>query len=292
MKTVKILFLVATITVTSSCTDAALLFLNTLARFGDYTAVTDIAYGNHNNQTLDIYLPNGLQTNKESELTTVIFFYGGCWGACSDLKKEDYRFIAQAFTTNNIIAVIVNYRTYPHVLFSQIMEDAALSVEWINTNLAAYSKKSSKIYLMGHSAGAHIASMLNFNEKYLSRSTYKGINGFIGLAGAYDFLPFDEPYQPTLFAPPAEYYKSQTINFVEGNEPASLLLYGNNDTRVKRRNILSLSKVITEKAGRVESLFYDDIDHAGIISALSIPFQNSKPVLKDILGFIKRSNRL
>jgi len=259
---------------------------NSLARFGDYSVHHDIRYGDVDDQRLDIYLPSNIRQHKVSQRATVIFFYGGCWGACSDLVKEDYRFIAQALTDNSIIGVIVNYRKFPGALFPEIIDDAKRSVEWVNEHIGSYGGNEKNIFLMGHSSGAHLASMLTFNEDYLRPSTYQNIKGFIGLAGPYDFLPFDEPYQPTLFAPPASYAQSQTINFVDGSEPASLLLYGNDDDRVKRRNILSLANEIKKRKGRVETHYYDGIDHLGIIGALSIPLRSSTPVVKDIVSFI------
>ncbi len=106
---------------------------------------------------------------------------------------------------------------------------------------------------MGYSAGAHIASMLLFNKLYLTPESYKKIKGFIGLAGPYDFLPFDEWYQAALFSPPESYGQSQTINYVNGSEAPSMLLYGNDDTRVKKRNIISLTTTIKRKQGKVET---------------------------------------
>ena len=278
------------------CTDSRLLLVNSIARFGSYTVHSDIAYGKEESQQLDIYvpdeLPNEVSNATQSLLPTVVFFYGGCWGACSDLGKEDYRFIAEAITANNLIAVVVNYRKFPSVLFPDIIVDAQKSVEWISKNISRYGGNNQQLFLMGHSAGAHIASMLHFNEQYLTSSTYRNIRGFIGLAGPYDFLPFTESYQPALFSPPESYSKSQTINFVDGNEPPSLLLYGNDDTRVKRRNIISLSKAILDKNGRVETHFYDNIDHPGIVGALSIPLRSSQPIMQHISKFISENQKI
>jgi len=280
-------FILLSILVTA-CTNAGLFVANTLSRFGDYSVHRNISYGDKNEQLLDIYIPGNITELNKSSLTTVVFFYGGCWGACNELEKDDYRFVGQAFATNNIVTVIVDYRQFPNVLFHEIINDSARAVDWVNNNITSYTGSPSNIYLMGHSSGAHLASMLNFNETYLAKATYKNIKGFIGLAGAYDFLPFDEPYQPALFAPPSEYPNSQTINFVDGDEPPSLLLYGNNDSRVKRRNVTSLSALINNKKGAVETRFYDDIDHVGILSALSIPFRDDEVVFSDILAFVNR----
>ncbi len=268
-----------------SCTSSALFFVNNLARFGDYESDIDIAYGTDVIQKLDVYWPLNIKAIEQKNRVTVVFFYGGCWGACSDLVKEDYLFVAQALTSNNIIAVIVDYRKFPNVRFPQIMDDAKSSVEWVSDNIKNYGGNPDNIILMGHSAGAHMASMLVFNEVYLNSTTYKKLKGFVGLSGPYDFLPFDEWYQPELFYPVKSYAQSQPINYVDGTEVPSLLLYGNDDTRVKRRNIVSLTNKIKKNNGRVETHYYDDIDHAGIISALSIPYRSSQAVMGDIIEF-------
>ena len=287
MKLFKTLIILVLILLVTSCNDTALLFINSLAKFGSYTSHLDLKYDKQTQTSLDIYLPKNITDLNQENIPTVVFFYGGCWGACSDLNKTDYQFVAQTFTSNNMIVVIVDYRKYPDVLFPEIIKDVALSIEWISKNISSYQGNPQNIYLMGHSAGAHLASMLTYNKAYLTNKTYKNIKGFIGLAGAYDFLPFDEPYQPALFAPLPKHADSQTINFVEGNEPPALLLYGNTDKRVKRRNIISLAKTIKDKNGKVETHFYDDINHTSILGALSIPFRSSKPILNDILKFIK-----
>ena len=293
MSTFRILLILSIIGITSVTViyfqQTALFVLNSLAYFGQYQQYKDINYNNHQ-QKLDIYITSSNNLDEYSKKPTVIFFYGGCWGACSQLDKTDYRFIAQTLTKYGISTVIVDYRKFPQVKFPSIIADAANSVEWVTNNISRYGGNPQNIYLMGHSAGAHIASILNFNKTYLTEATYRNIKGFIGLAGAYDFLPFDESYQPALFGPPEKYYNSQTINFVTGNEPASLLLYGNNDTRVKRRNIESLSKKINKMEGVVETHIYNNVDHISIISSLSIPFRNKKPILGDILKFINKTS--
>ena len=224
----------------AGCTESKLFFVNSLASIGDYTLHRDLQYSDGEDQRLDIYTPSEEDITENYRLPVIVFFYGGCWGACSDLGKDDYRFIAQTLVEKGNVVVVVDYRKYPAVLFPEIMNDATRSVEWVSQNIALYGGSKDNIFLMGHSAGAHVASMLNFNERYLNQNTHQSIKGFIGLAGPYDFLPFDEPYQPALFAPPESYAQSQTINYVDGEEPPSLLLYGKNDTRVKPHNIVSL----------------------------------------------------
>ncbi len=281
------LILACLITVTG-CTSSSLFVVNTLAGFEDFNVVEDLPYGHHELNRLDIYSPNHLPVDSTTSPPTVIFFYGGCWGGCETRNKEDYPFVAQALTTHGYVAVLADYRRHPQVKFPEIMDDARQVVEWTVENIEAYGGSSDKIFLMGHSAGAHLAIMLALNESYLNSKTYQSLKGAVGMAGPYDFLPLTKRYQKEVFGPPEKYPESQPVNFVDGTEPPLLLLYGNEDETVKPRNIINLTNRILQSGGEVEHHVYDDIDHTSILGALSIPLQNSEPVLADIINFLNR----
>lgn len=267
----------------TACSGSAILFANALARINGGTIITDVPY-NDESHLADIYLPE----DRSAQNPVVIFFYGGCWGACLTYTKPDYSFVAEAFTSMGYITVIPDYRTYPDVLFEDIMRDASAVTRWVHNNIENYGGDADSIVLAGHSAGAHMAAMLTLDETRLDTDTRSAIKGFIGLAGPYDFLPFTEDYQPLLFAPESRFPASQPVNFVDGDEPPLLLLYGNDDTRVFPVNIESLTRITEQKGGDVTSIRYDGIDHAGIIAALSIPFRDSDPVMANIKEFMDR----
>lgn len=268
------------------CTQSSLFLVNGLARFEDYTVVKDINYGSTEFNRLDIYIPQNTEEKPLINMPVIVFFYGGCWGGCYTGFKEDYLFVAQALTSQGYIAVLADYRRYPEVKFPEIIGDAKQATEWVRKNIENYAGNSNSIFLMGHSAGAHLAAMLTLDETYLSMETRQATRGFIGLSGPYDFLPFTEPYQRDVFGPEDTYPQSQPINFVDGAEAPLLLLYGNDDETVRPRNIVNLAEKVQQLGGRVETRYYDDIDHVGILGSLSIPLRNRKPVLDDINRFI------
>lgn len=272
----------------SGCTSSALFFVNSLARFSEYTVYENISYGNHPLNQLDIYVPGEQSNRSGSALAVVIYFYGGCWGGCESLEKDKYVFVAEALTSHNYIAILADYRRYPEVKFAQLMDDARKSVEWVRSNVYRYGGNPDTIFLMGHSSGAHMAVMLSLDETYLQAQTYESIKGFVGLAGPYDFLPFTKPYQKILFGPEQNYQQSQPVNFVNGNEPPLLLLYGNEDQTVYPHNIINLTDKVQQVGGQVEAHLYNDIDHFSILGALSKPYQKQQPILNDIICFLNR----
>ncbi len=265
-----------------------LFIVNTLARLDRYQHIQDIPYGPTRQNRLDLYIPQA-GTDPPTPRPTVIFFYGGCWGGCTTFPKENYRFVAQALTSENYLAVLVDYRLYPQVKFPDIMADASQAVEWVAGNIADYGGDPDQIVLMGHSAGAHLAAMLTVNKTYLKPTTYSRLHGLIGLAGPYDFLPFTADYQRQLFGPEPQYPASQPINFVDGTEPPVLLLYGNHDTTIHPHNIESLTQRLQATGGKVIAKRYDGLDHAGLLGALSIPLRPTQPVMTDIVQFLSQS---
>jgi acetyl esterase/lipase len=266
----------------TGCVEAQLFYINAFTNFDTNNLHSDIPYDSHKLNHLDIYKPQGNTPVK----ATVIFFYGGCWGGCETYEKASYAFVAQALTSHGYVVIIPDYRRHPDVKYDTIIGDAINSVDWVKKNISKYGGTPDKIFIMGHSAGAHLGVMMTLNEHYLPPSTYQSIKGFIGLAGPYDFLPFTEPYQKIVFGPEEKYPNSQPINFVDGSEPPLLLLYGANDDTVKPFNIKRLSYKVNAAHGCVESHIYNDLNHGELIAALSIPLQKSKPVLPDIINFL------
>jgi acetyl esterase/lipase len=287
--TIRSFGIIAVLSLLTGCSRPGLLAANLLAGFDDYHVYENVSYGPEKQNVMDVYVPeSGKISAQSAKLPVIVFFYGGCWGGCETLTKEHYAFVAQALTAKGYLVVIPDYRRYPDVKFPQIIDDAAQTVEWVKKNIGRYGGDSRRLFLMGHSAGAQMAALLTLNERYLLPDTWSSLRGFVGLAGPYDFLPFTDEYERVVFGPEKNYPASQPVNFVSGNEPALLLLYGNDDDTVRAFNTESLTKKVKQAGGCVETHYYDGLDHAGLIGALSLPLQNSSSVLNDIAGFLDR----
>ncbi len=279
---IHILGLMLLMSILTSCVNAGLRVINKLGKSGEFQVITDVAYGDNAENKLDIYIP----TSKPIK-ATIVFFYGGCWGNCTDYTKSDYLFVADTLSKQGYAVVIPNYRQYPDVKFNAIIQDATLAVKWSIEHIKEYGVEDDQLFLMGHSSGAHIAAMLTDNEQFLGNQL-SHIKGFVGLAGPYDFYPFTDDYMYDLFSPENDYFNALPINFVNGNEPPHLLLHGLKDNTVFLHNPNNLEKKLQANSVEVKKILLEKISHAKILVSISKPFRKNSPVLKHIVKFVDK----
>ena len=130
------------------CTDFSLFLVNRLASLSDYSAIENIPYGPDNLQRLSVYRPGHLPPNVKMTPSTIIFFYGGCWGGCRTRNKEAFLFVAEAITSRGYVAILVDYRRHPAVNFTEIIDAARRAVEWVHHNIAQYGGDPQRMILM------------------------------------------------------------------------------------------------------------------------------------------------
>jgi acetyl esterase/lipase len=265
----------------SACTGAQV--LNSLTPGTGYVLATNLPFDDETRLRLDVYTPAG----EVRDAPVVVFFYGGRWTTGS---KDDFRFVGQALAAQGFVAVIADHRKYPDVVFPVFVEDAARAVRWTHRNIARFGGSPDKLFVMGHSSGAHLAAMLALNGEYLkavggSRSWLKGM---IGLAGPYDFMPITAPDLRDMFGPPERFPDSQPIFFADGQNPPLLLMHGEDDEDVWVKNTRNLAKAVGEAGGGVETVIYPKLGHRWIIAAISAPLRSRNDVISHIREFVNR----
>ena len=258
--------------------------LNSLIPSNGYTVKSDIPYGAVARQQLDIYIPKHQASNK---LPVVLFFYGGSWESG---EKEDYLFAAEAFASRGYVTVIPNYRVYPDVKFPEVMQDPAHAARWVKTHIAEYGGDPDHIFMVGHSAGAHLLTMLAINSDYLHQValTPNDFKGYVGLAGPYDFLPLKSTRLKEIFGPEETQWKSQPIRFVDGKNPALLLLVGLKDSVVWPRNTFNLATEIRQNQGLVEVVEFPDYGHIDMVAKLAKPLRGNSRLLDEVDAFMQK----
>lgn len=250
-------------------------FLNATVSSRGYTRETDIAYGPLPRQQLDFYRPDRPRADGKA----VIFFYGGSWDSGA---KGDYLFVAQALASRGIATIVPDYRLYPDVRFPTFLEDAAQATRW-----AADRVEPSRLFIVGHSAGAHIALMLAANTPYLGRAGVDRMKlaGVIGLSGPYDFLPLKTAKLIDIFGG-ANRPEIQAITFARAPLPPALLIHGTADTTVYPRNSENLAAAWRREGAPVELKLYPEVGHIDTVAAFTDLLHGRAPSRDDVLAWL------
>ncbi|WP_457446065.1 alpha/beta hydrolase [Roseateles sp. P5_E4] len=116
----------------------------------------DLRYGPDPKQTLDVFTPDPAFAGGFAPVLVVI--HGGYWRS---LDKSDYSFLAAGFTDEGALVVVPNYDLCPGVSIERIAMQLTSAVAWAWRHAAEHGGDPSRIVLVGHSAGGHLAAMLS-----------------------------------------------------------------------------------------------------------------------------------
>jgi len=245
------------------------------------SVASDIAYGKGPRRQLDVYAP---VARSGAPLPVIMFIYGGSWANGS---REGYHFAARALAASGFVTVVPDYRLVPEVRFPGFLRDCAEAFHWVRAHVAHYGGDPDRIVLVGHSAGAYNAAMLALDPRFLGPDR-AAVKGFAGLAGPYDFLPFDGPIVTKTFGRWSKPEETQPIHYADASAPPVLLLHGGEDATVWPKNSINLDRKLRAVGGSSELKIYRQLGHVGIITALARPFREDAPVLADITAFARR----
>lgn len=263
----------------AACSPA--LVLNVVTSSHGAKIQTDIAYGDGSRRKLDVYSPKDALN-----APVAVFFYGGSWQSGG---KQTYRFVASALAARGIVTIVPDYRLYPEVHYQGFLADGASAVRWAKDHAREYGGNPTKLFLVGHSAGAYIAAMLALDSEWLGKeglSPARDLKGFVGISGPYDFLPFTDEKIAAIFSTSKTPALSQPVSFVEGRHPPALLLHGTSDNIVYPQNSIGLAEKLRRSGTPVQLKLYSGVGHLGIIGAMGVPLHFVAPTLADTVGFI------
>ncbi|PWJ59537.1 acetyl esterase/lipase [Dyadobacter jejuensis] len=92
-----------------------------------------------------------------------LFIHGGNWNSG---RKEQYRLMGRNIAAKGMVAVIIDYTLSPAANYKQMAQEAARSVAWTQEHIAQYEGNPQQIYVSGHSAGGHLASLISIDDRY------------------------------------------------------------------------------------------------------------------------------
>lgn len=240
-------------------------------------AIKDISYAEGSvidttAHQLDLYVPAD-----KKDFPVVLFVHG------SIFREEDrgkYAFFANRLAKAGIGVVIPSYRKSPPKGYTDQVDDLAAATAWTVRHIAENGGDPKRIYLAGHSTGAHLASLLALDPQYLKKYNvpFSVIHGVAGLSGIYDVrgpITMDAAEQGRAAASP--------ITHVNRSAPPFLIAFAQWDGLGRASQAREMDAAL-RKAFVATSLVF--VPHQNHVSELLNTWKDDDPLANAVVRFV------
>jgi acetyl esterase/lipase len=241
-------------------------------------------------QLLDWYLPT------TRPWPVIVFVHGGGWDSGNKNLRaggaDVYANIGRYYAGRGIGVAVINYRLQPRVKWAEQADDVRTAVAWVRSRALAYGGQPDRVFLMGHSAGAHLASWVALTAAPELRNAVRGV---IAVSGAGLDLADEQTYQ---LGADRRYYATRFQNgdasddwkrrasparFVNPQAPPFLILYATGETRALQHQSQLLHAALEKNGVSSRLVPVPGESHTRIVLALS---RSGKVPSGEILQFV------
>ncbi len=221
-----------------------------------------------------------------------MFVHGGGWLGGD---KKQYKEMASNLARNGLTVVLINYRLSPKVKFPSHIEDVASAIYWTKNSIGTYNGDRGSIYLMGHSAGGHLTSLLLFDKTYLKKHKMKpcDIAGAITISGVFEIKPQEggatKKYLKMVFGGDENIWGNATgKNHIDTKTkkkiPPFLVSWGKKENKLIVNESLNIIKEFKNKKIKFQSFTFNSEKH----NAFENDLKNSESrFYKKLMQFMK-----
>lgn len=266
----------------------ALAFCAALAAGDPGPVELDIAYGDGGDaQKLDLYLPPG------KDFATVVFVYGGGWHTGS---RKSTTPVGRKLQSLGYGCALVSHRLSPTDKFPAQIEDVAAAFAWVKGRVAAKGGDATRVFLAGHSSGAHLTLLLATDPKYLARHklTPADVCGVMGLSPPVDLEPRADGKgfgDALMGGRGAEVFSrdvavmrdASPLRHVTKALPPMLLVVGERDFPMLAGDAAAFAAKAKDAGASVSVFLAKGKDHMGVVRAL---LEDDSPVLAKVREFL------
>ncbi|MGZ3240174.1 MAG: alpha/beta hydrolase, partial [Burkholderiaceae bacterium] len=121
----------------------------------DVRLIKNFPFGPDSNQRMDIYLPSHV-----TAAPVLLMVHGGGWRRGDKAMRSVIENKVARWVPRGFIFISINYRMLPSTDPLRQAEDVTRALSVAQSNAAAWGGDASKFILMGHSAGAHLVSLV------------------------------------------------------------------------------------------------------------------------------------
>lgn len=120
--------------------------------------VSDLAYGSHHRQRLDVYH----QRARPDGAPVLVYFHGG--GYFSGGKRREGQALVHRLAARGWVCISATYRLRPEAGFEDHLHDAKRVIAWAHEESARFGGDPSCVVSSGSSAGAHLTAIAALSQ--------------------------------------------------------------------------------------------------------------------------------
>ncbi|MBK9143061.1 MAG: alpha/beta hydrolase [Candidatus Melainabacteria bacterium] len=236
----------------------------------DITVKRDLAYGKDPAQRIDVYIPQGAKN------APVIFMvHGGAWMIGDKGNKGVVDNKVKRWGPQGFVFISANYRLFPAADPLEQARDVARALAFAQSRATSFGASPDSFILMGHSAGAHLVSLISADRSLATNEGARAWLGTISLdSAAMDVVSrMKEPHQgffDKAFGSDPEYWKSTSPLYRLSVAPPPMLLVCSSRRQNSCQQARDFAARAGELGGRVQVLT-QPLSHGQINNNLGAP---------------------
>ena len=234
----------------------------------------------------------------------LIFVHGGGWTAGDKSLvaggADVYSNIGRFYASQGIGTAVINYRLQPQVTWREQVEDVARAVAWVHANVEVHGGDPGSLFLMGHSAGAQLATFVALDRRPLEKLELSPdvLCAIVPVSGAGYDLADEETYEldaefewyENLFraGDPGDAWlrEASAITYVRPDAPPFLLVHVTNEWKSLQHQNRLLHMALSEAGADSRLLVVKGQGHNRMVLTLS---RGHKTPVPEILEFIRQT---
>jgi len=212
------------------------------------TTIVNLSYGSDAAQKLDL----GLPANRTTATLLVMVVHGGGW---STGDKNEVTFMMNGLKQRGFVVANINYRLSPKTgdNYAMQLDDIHAAIAFVFGKAASLTFSTHRVYLVGHSAGAHLALSYAYTRNSAGKvRAVASLAGPTNLFNAAYFNPFPGDWHtiltpflntalfPITAASEAKYKAASPFYQANASVPPTILFHGDADPRVFAEQSASL----------------------------------------------------
>lgn len=195
-------------------------------------------------QYVDVHIPQKTQRLGlfafARKAPVILYVHGGGW--IRGDRRRVYN-LPEYANSRGYLLVSASYRPVPRTNIDGQIRDVARAISWTRNNIARYGGDPRKIVIMGHSAGAHLVSMVAAQKKggKLAGVVANDVQAYDMVAYASIRGSIDGVYLRAFGSNPANWIRWSPVTYVRQGRgfPPFLVMYSNSHR--PRRAVVSVA---------------------------------------------------